>query len=125
MKRIVLLLAIMTASIMGVAACDSGKPGAPKEETALMSPPGSAGREQNDEGVGHYRQGHWDVAEGHFRKALNADANLAVAHFNLALTLDKEGKHEAATASFKKAAELGAANPAIKDSVILKKHTGM
>lgn len=94
-------------------------------ETALMSPASSAGREANDEGVGHYRQGHWDVAEGHFRKALKADSNLAEAHFNLGLTLDKMGKHDEATASFKKALELAPAKVAIKDSPILKKHLGM
>jgi cytochrome c-type biogenesis protein CcmH/NrfG len=35
------------------------------------------------------------------------------------------GKHEDATGSFKKAAELAPTNPAIKDSPILKKHLGM
>ena len=94
-------------------------------ETAVMSPASSAGRADNDEGVGHYKQGHWDVSEGHFRKAIKADANLAEAHYNLALALDKMGKHEAATAEFKKAVELAPANPAIKDSAILKKHIAM
>ncbi|MEW6544281.1 MAG: tetratricopeptide repeat protein [Nitrospirota bacterium] len=110
-----------------MAACESKQeaPPAPGAETALMSPAGSAGRADNDEGVGHYRQGHWDVAEGHFRKALKADQNLAEAHYNLALTLDKMGKHEEATASFKKAAELAPSNPAIKDSPILKQHVKM
>lgn len=94
-------------------------------ETALMAPAGSAGRADNDEGVGHYRQGHWDVAEGHFRKALKADANLAEAHFNLGLSLDKMDKHGDATAAFKKAAELAPTKIAIKESPILKKHLGM
>lgn len=94
-------------------------------ETAVMSPASSAGRADNDEGVGHYRQGHWDVAETHFRKALKTDANLAEAHFNLGLALDKMGKHDEATASFKKALELAPNKIAIKDSPILKKHVGM
>jgi Flp pilus assembly protein TadD len=106
-------------------ACESKKEGAKLAgDTALMSPASSAGRMDNDEGVGHYRQGHWDVAEGHFRKAITADANLAEAHYNLGLTLDKMGKHEEATASFKKAVQLAPTNPAIKDSVILKEHVG-
>ena len=79
----------------------------------------------NDEGVGHYKQGHWDVSEGHFRKAVKADPNLAEAHYNLGLALDKMGKHDEATTEFKKAAELAPANPAIKDSAILKKHIAM
>jgi Tfp pilus assembly protein PilF len=79
----------------------------------------------NDEGVGHYQQGHWDVAMEHFQKAVKADPNSAVAHYNVALTLDKMGKHPEATASFKKALELAPTDPAIKDSEILKKHVGM
>jgi Flp pilus assembly protein TadD len=38
--------------------------------------------------------------------------------------LDKMGKHEDATASFKKALELAPNDPSIKDSEILKKHVG-
>ncbi len=94
-------------------------------ETAVMAPASSAGRADSDEGVGHYRQGHWDVAEGHFRKAIKVDAKLAEAHFNLGLALDKMGKHDEATASFKKALELAPNKVAIKDSPILKKHVGM
>ncbi len=94
------------------------------EETALLAPAGSAGQKENDEGVDHYGQGHFDVAEGHFRKAIKADAKLAEAHFNLALALDKLDKHGEATEHFKKAAELAPDNPKIADSPILKKHTG-
>jgi Flp pilus assembly protein TadD len=132
MKFISLTIGVALAGLL-IVGCDSGKSGdeAKKEggvagaETALMAPAASSGRMDNDEGVGHYQQGHWDVAEGHFRKAVKADANLAEAHFNLALSLDKMGKHEEATASFKKAAELAPNNPKIKESVVLKKHTGM
>ena len=127
MKHPFLSIGLLLTLLMIVAGCDYGKSGggAPAGDSALMAPAGSAGRMENDEGVGHYKQGHWDVAEGHYRKALAADAKLAEAHYNLGLALDKEGKHEAATASFKKAAELAPTNPAIKDSAILKKHIGM
>jgi len=92
--------------------------------TALMAPEASAGRAANDEGVSHARQGHWDVAEGHFRKAIEADSKLAEAQYNLGLALDKLGKHDAATAAFKKAVELAPANTEITESAILKKHIG-
>jgi len=123
MKRISPLIGLFLLALLMAVGCEPEKEvGA---ETAIMSPASSAGRADNDDGVGHYRQGHWDVAEGHFRKALKADANLAEAHFNLALALDKMGKHDEATASFKKALELAPAKVAIKDSPILKKHVGM
>lgn len=128
MKQIALSLGLGFVLFTLVVACgDSGKygGGAPAPGSALMSPAGSAGRMENDEGVGHYKQGHWDVAEGHFRKALQADATLAEAHYNLGLALDKMSKHDEATTAFKKAVELAPGNPAIKDSEILKKHISM
>jgi Tfp pilus assembly protein PilF len=128
-KQISLGLSLILACLIAVVACDSGKPAGTTTsggaDTALMSPASSPGRADNDEGVGHYKQGHWDVATDWFKKAVKADPNLAEAHYNLALSLDKMGKHEDATAAFKKAAELAPANPAIKDSAILKKHLGM
>ena len=129
-KRISLELSFILACLIAVVACDSGKPPGTATtsagaDTALMSLASSPGRADNDEGVSHYKQGHWDVATDWFKKAVKADPNLAEAHYNLALSLDKMGKHEDATAAFKKAAELAPANPAIKDSLILKKHLGM
>lgn len=123
MKQLLHSLGLFCLFILMVGACEAKKEvGA---ETAIMSPAGSAGRTDNDEGVGHYRQGHWDVAEGHFLKAIKADGNLAEAHFNLGLTLDKIGKHDDAKAEFKKATELAPTKTAIKESPILKKHLGM
>jgi tetratricopeptide (TPR) repeat protein len=127
MKQIFLSVGLILGLLILGVACDYGKSGGgtPAGDSALMSPASSAGRMDNDEGVGHYKQGHWDVSEGHFRKAIKADSNLAEAHYNLGLTLDKMGKHDEATTEFKKAAELAPANPAIKDSAILKKHIAM
>jgi Tfp pilus assembly protein PilF len=111
--------------------CDSGQTGYGSKKAGkaadapLVTPASSAARMENDEGAGHYQQGHWDVAMEHYQKAVKADSNSAVVHYNVALTLDKMGKHEDATASFKKALELAPNDPAIKDSEILKKHVGM
>ncbi len=99
----------------GEAGADSG---------ALTAPASSSGQKENDEGVTHAQQGHWDVAENHFRKALEADPKLAEAQYNLGLALDKQNKHEEATTAFKKAAELAPGNTKITASEILKKHTG-
>jgi len=92
-------------------------------DTALAAPASSLGRAANDEGVSHAQQGHWDVAEGHFRKALEADPNLGEAQFNLGLALDKLDKHDEAKAAFVKAAQLAPGNNRIVESPILKKHT--
>jgi tetratricopeptide (TPR) repeat protein len=118
--------------ILGLAiGCDSGESGYGSKKSGkaadapLVTPASSAARMENDEGVGHFQQGHWDVAMEHYQKAVKADPNSAVVHYNMALTLDKMGKHEDATASFKKALDLAPNDPAIKDSEILKKHVNM
>src|SRR6478736_3510042 len=128
-KQVSGALSVILGCLFTVVACDYGKPAGTATtsvgaDTALMAPASSPGRADNDEGVGHYKQGHWDVATDWFKKAVKADANLAEAHYNLALSLDKMGKHEAATAAFKKAADLAPANHAIRDSPILKKYLG-
>ena len=94
------------------------------EGGALTAPVSSPGQKENDEGITHAQKGHWDVAESHFRKALEADPKLAEAQYNLGLALDKQNKHEEATTAFKKAAEMAPDNSKITESDILKKHTG-
>ena len=93
-----------------------------KVEGALMAPEGAPGASDNAEGVNHFQQGHWDVAQEHFTKALAANANLVEGHYNLALALDKMGNHGEATNHFKKALELAPEDPRIRDSGILKAH---
>ncbi len=91
----------------------------------LMAPETEAGSAENSEGIGHFKEGHWEVSEKHFRKALEANPQLAEAHYNLALTLDKLGNHGDATTHFRSALDLAPENPKIRDSQILKDHLGM
>ena len=91
---------------------------------ALLATEGAAGAAENDEGVNHFQQGHWDVAQEHFTKALAANADLPEAHYNLALALDKLGNHGEATNHFKMALDLAPEDPRIKDSGILQAHVG-
>lgn len=129
MTHAALLLATIILTATGLAGCDSGQPGpgtkAGAPDAALSAPAASPARMDNDEGVSHYQQGHWDVALAQFRKAEVADPGSAVVQYNIALTLDKMGKHEEATAAFKKALDLAPADSPIRESEILKKHVGM
>jgi len=94
------------------------------DPVALLAPEDAAGAGDNKEGVNHYQQRHWDVAQEHFQKAIAANANLAEAHYNLALTLDKLGNHGEATNHFQMALDRAPDNPLIKDSGILQAHVG-
>ncbi len=106
-------------------AAEAPKAEAPsKVEGALLATDGAAGAEENAEGVNHYQQGHWDVAQEHFNKALATNADLPEAHYNLALALDKLGDHGEATNHFKMALDLAQEDSRIKDSGILKAHVG-
>lgn len=91
---------------------------------ALMATAGSAGAPENNEGVSHFQQEHWDIAQEHFTKALAINPNLPEGQYNLALTLDKLGNHGEATNHFKTALNLAPEDPRIKDSEILKSHVG-
>jgi tetratricopeptide (TPR) repeat protein len=92
---------------------------------ALTATDGEPGAAENNEGVGHYKEGHWDISAKHFKEAIAAGPKLVEAHYNLALTLDKMGDHGGATQHFGEALKLAPENPKIKDSKILKDHLGM
>lgn len=92
---------------------------------ALMTAADSKAHAANSEGIEHYNQEHWDVALGHFKKAVEADPESAEAHYNLALALDKTDQHKAAAIEFKKAQDLGKDNPDIQNSKILQGHLKM
>jgi Flp pilus assembly protein TadD len=121
MKHLPFIFALVLFSLY-LTACDSRSTGG---DTPLIAAASSPAWMDNDERVGHYQQGHWDVASEHFRKAVKADPNSAIAYYNLGLTQNKMGEHDEATVSFKKAVELAPNDPVIKDSEIVKKHTGM
>ncbi|HJP19432.1 MAG TPA: tetratricopeptide repeat protein [Nitrospinota bacterium] len=94
-------------------------------QMGLKAPADAANKEaasKNDEGMSHLVQRHWDTAAGFFKEAIEADPNLAEAHFNLALSLHKTGKHGDASKHFKKAKELASGNSKIVDNKILKDH---
>ena len=146
MKERLFRLGLLVFVLVALSGCDSGQYGQeaktePKAEAepmekapapaaeemaavagALMAPDGAAGAAENAEGVDHFNQGHYDVAQEHFAKAIAANADLAEGHYNLALALDKLNEHGEATSHFKKALELAPEDPRIRDSGILKAH---
>ena len=126
------LLAFTVAGLLlGATACTS-KPSEPPPApsagaSAPLGPPAGAAADVAkaiNDGNGHYALGHHDAAADGYEKALAANPNSAEAHFNLGLALDQMGHHEEAAVHFEEAQRLGAGNPAITGSEILKKHTG-
>ena len=76
----------------------------------------------NEEGISHYKEGHYDVALKHFQEASAVDSSLGEVHYNEAISLDKMGKHGEATKHFKIAQEKANGNKAILESKILLSH---
>ncbi len=124
MKKVGLFMMV----VLLMAACYGGGGGSGSQIPSLMSPSdmgNQAAAAKNNEGVDHLVQGHYNVSTPIFQEAVTVAPNFAEAHFNLGVSLDGEGKHPEATEAFKKAKELGAANPKIAEAAILKKHLGM
>lgn len=144
MKHEPFLLGLLFLFVVLGSGCDSGQYGKetkePKAEDKAMtqsmapmnaggalnaseSTPGAA---ENKDGVSHYVQGdgHYDVAQQYFQKALAVNADLVEAHYNLALALDKLGNHGEASKHFKMALDLAPEDPRIKGSAILQAHVG-
>ena len=77
----------------------------------------------NDEGILHYKEGHFDIALKHFREAGKIQSEIGEIHFNEALALDKLGDHGDAAKHFKVAEENANGNTLILESKILLAHT--
>ncbi len=77
----------------------------------------------NEEGISHYKEGHFDIALKHFREAGKIQSEIGEIHFNEALALDKLGDHGDAAKHFKMAEENANGNTLILESKILLAHT--
>jgi len=77
---------------------------------------GTQGADSINGGVSEYHQRNWSAALAGFQKALKADPNSAVAHFNMALTLRQMGQQDKASKHFKLASQFGGSNPFIRNS---------
>ncbi len=97
----------------------------PAAAQSVLDAPAGANKEaamHNAAGVKEYNDGDWNSAAAHFREAVAIDKKLAEAHYNLAITLHKMGKHGEASGHFGHALKYGKDNKAISESKILKGH---
>jgi Tfp pilus assembly protein PilF len=111
-----LLLGLM---IPAYVMAEEGPLGFPMREGSSAS-----AHEHNEEGILHYNKGHYEEALKHFRTSVKIDPHVGESHFNMAITLDKLGKHGRATRHFKKAKEFAQGRGEILQSQILNDHIG-
>ena len=83
----------------------------------------ASAHKHNEEGISHYKQGHYEVALKHFQMASKVDSSVGESHYNEALCLDKLGKHGEATNHFYVARKYAKGNSAILESKILNAHS--
>ena len=81
----------------------------------------------NSLAIKKYKQGLFEKAGEHFKKALNLakqlrDPSQGILYFNLSLSLHKLGNHEEATKQFYSARRFARGNPKILESELLKMH---
>ena len=74
-------------------------------QDTVAKAPGNA-RAQTNFGLVLARDGHFDEAIGHYRKALEIEPALAETHYNLGLAFAKSGQLDQAVASFERALKL-------------------
>ena len=97
-----------------------------KIRTVLGAPSGTkpAVATQLEKGNVLFASSDFAGAEQAFRQAIAADSTLAEAHYNLALTLDREGNRAEAKKHYIEAANLAPGNKIIWDSPVLREQTG-
>lgn len=93
-------------------------------ENVLSATPQSPGFEHNDKGIKYFREFEMILAKNAFLEAIKADEKLAVAHYNLGLTLHRLDMHPQATKHFAHAVELAPNNTSLTSSAVLKSHLG-
>lgn len=116
MKRLLSCIVVLSVLALPIMVLAKDNP------LALLKDANKNAAMHNEEGITHYKEGHWDIAAGHFKEATKADAKNARAHYNLALSLDMANKHKEAAEHFKEAAKLAPDDKEIQESKILKDH---
>jgi len=115
-----LLTVIIAIGLCVFSGCAS--PSGPLATLPMTSP---MGFEFNLEGIRLFNQGQWAAARDQFERAVRADPGLAEAHFNLALTYHKLGRHEEAKREFILAGELAPQSRHIIEDSSYRNHLGL
>jgi Flp pilus assembly protein TadD len=82
----------------------------------------SRAAQQVREGLIEFRDGEHSAAGDRFEAALLLEPDLAEAHYNWAVVLDRQGKHAEAAKHLKAAASLAPNNPAIINSEFYRQY---
>jgi len=116
---------LLTVIFCAIALGCSGKSG--KERNVLSAPLGTKpeAAAQVEKGNMLFASRDFTGAEQAFRQAIVADAGLAEAHYNLALTLDRAGRKDEAKKHYIEAANLAPGNKVIWDSPPLHQSGGL
>ncbi len=106
---------------MGGVGCASDKP---VPLTTLAPPPNTDPQVLPlfTEGNRLFREGQWEAARQQFQTAVQKQADLAEAHYNLALSMDKMGDQASAKKHFIEAANLAPGNKVIWNSPPLRRY---
>jgi len=107
--------------VMGGAGCASDKP-AP---LATLAPPPNVDSQVLPlftEGNRLFREGQYEAARQQFQSAVQQQADLAEAHYNLALSMDRMGDQAGAKKHYIEAANLAPGNKVIWNSPPLRRY---
>lgn len=115
------LLSLLFCVFLVNGGCASDKP---KPFMVLDPPPHTVTQVQTyiTEGNRLFREGRWGGARQQFQAAVQAQPDLAEAHYNLALAMDHMGEQEAAKPHFITAANLAPGNKVIWNSPPLRRY---
>lgn len=116
-----IMIAGICLMVMGGAGCASDKP-AP---LATLAPPPNVDSQVLPlftEGNRLFREGQYEAARQQFQSAVQQQADLAEAHYNLALSMDRMGDQAGAKKHYIEAANLAPGNKVIWNSPPLRRY---
>ncbi|MCA9474045.1 MAG: tetratricopeptide repeat protein [Nitrospirales bacterium] len=121
-SRYILVVSMMIVSVSLNAGCSTKPESLPR--TPLLAPSGTLPTAATFLKVGSERfaVGQWEAAKVQFEQALKAQPDLAEAHYDLALTLERLGDSEQARQHYIEAANLAPGHKIIWDSPPLRRY---